>query len=106
MVIFSGKDVKAGVPRIHKFLIFFVFLIFINKLCGNLVSNPKLFADATSSFSVVYGITISAKYLNGDLKKIKQMGFSVENEFQLRSQQTGFRKLFFFSEFNKPYTIT
>ena len=45
------------------------FLIFINDLSDNLVSNPKLFADDTSLFSVVQDITLSAKNLNDDLKK-------------------------------------
>ena len=45
--------------------------MFINKLSGNLVPNPKLIANATSFFSVVHGITLSAKYLDGDPKKVK-----------------------------------
>ena len=61
----SWTSVKAGVP---KFLVLF-FLTFINDLFDNLFSNPKLFADGISLFSVVQEITLSAKNLYDDLKK-------------------------------------
>ena len=61
--------VKAGVPQ-RSILGILFFLIFINDLSDNLVSNPKLFANNTSLFVVVPDITLSAMNLNDDLKKI------------------------------------
>ena len=57
------------------------FVIFINELSGNLVSNPKLFADDISLFPVVQDITLSAKNLNDDLKKISKWEFRLEMSF-------------------------
>ena len=69
----SWAIVKAGVPQ-GSILGPLFFLIFINDLSDNLVSNPKLFADDTSLFSVVQYITLSAKNWN-DLKKINKWAF-------------------------------
>ena len=49
----------------------FWFLIYINDLAENLSSNPKLFADDTSLFSVARDLNISANKINDDLKKIE-----------------------------------
>ena len=49
---YSGASVKAGVPQ-GSILDLLFFLIFINDLSDNSVSNPKLFADNISLFSVV-----------------------------------------------------
>ena len=70
----SWASVKAGVPQgsIHGPLFF---LIFINDLTENLVSNPELFAYDTSPFSVAQDITLSARNLNDDLKKISKWAF-------------------------------
>ena len=70
----SWASVKAGVPQgsIHDPLFF---LIFINDLTENLVSNPELFAYDTSPFSVAQDITLSARNLNDDLKKISKWAF-------------------------------
>ena len=70
----SWASVKAGVPQ-GSILGPLFFLIFINDLSDNLISNPKLFADDTSLFSVVQDITLSAKNLNDDLKKINKWAF-------------------------------
>ena len=48
-----------------------LFLIYINDLAENLSSNPKLFADDTSLFSVVRDLNTSAIEINDDLKKIE-----------------------------------
>ena len=48
-----------------------LFLIYINDLTENLSSNPKLFADDTSLFSVVRDLNTSAIEINDDLKKIE-----------------------------------
>ena len=70
----SWASVKAGVLQgsIHDPLFF---LIFINDLTENLVSNPELFAYDTSPFSVAQDITLSARNLNDDLKKISKWAF-------------------------------
>ena len=60
---------------------FSFFLIFINDLSDNVISNPKLFADDTSLFSVVQDITLSAKNLNDDLKKINKGAFQWKMSF-------------------------
>ena len=67
----SQASVTAGVPQ-GSILGPLFFLIFLNDLSDNLVSNPKLFADDTSLFSVVQDTTLSANNLNDDLEKINQ----------------------------------
>ena len=49
-----------------------LFLIYINDLPNDLQSNPKLFADDTSLFSIVQDITTSTVSLNNDLIKISE----------------------------------
>ena len=46
------------------------FLIYINNLSENLISNPRPFADDTSLFSVIFDRDLSAKNLNNDLNRI------------------------------------
>ena len=55
--------------------------MFINDLSDNLDSNPKLFADDTSLFSVVQDTTLSAKNLSDDLKKINKWAFQWKMSF-------------------------
>ena len=57
---------EAGVPQ-GSSLGPLLFLIYINDLLENLVSNPKLFVDDTSLFSVIGNNNLSAQYLNEDL---------------------------------------
>ena len=47
-----------------------LFWIYINDMPNGLLSDPKLFADATSLFSTVQDITTSTVSLNNDLLKI------------------------------------
>ena len=56
----------AGVPQGPS-----LFLIYINDLSDNLLSNPKLFADGTSLFSVLHYKILTAKDLNDNLQKIR-----------------------------------
>ena len=83
----SSASIKAGVPQ-GSILRPLFFLIFINDLSDNLVLNPKLFPDDTSLFLVVQDITLSAKNLNDDLKKINKLAFQW--------------RLFFSRKLNKP----
>ena len=93
----SWASVKAGVPQ-GSILGPLFFLIFINDLSDNLISNPKLFADDTSLFSVVQDITLSANNLNDDLKKINKWAFQWKMSFNPDKH----RKLFFSRKLNKP----
>ena len=71
------KNVNAGLPQ-GSLLGPLLFLIYLNDLTEGLSSNPKLFADETSLFSVIYEIQTSANNLNKDLQRI--VGYLMENE--------------------------
>ena len=58
-----------------------LFLIYINNLPDNLSSNPKLFADDTSLFSVVHDINQSRINLNDDLEKVSNWTFQWKMSF-------------------------
>ena len=64
----SWTSVKAGGPQ-GSILGPLFSLIFINDLPDSLISNPKLFADDTSVFSVFQNINLSENNLDDDLKK-------------------------------------
>ena len=66
----NWENIYAGVPQ-GSILGTLLFLIYINDLAENLSSNPKLFADDTSLFSVVRDLKISANEINDDLKQIE-----------------------------------
>ena len=66
--------VKAGVPQVS-ILGPLLFLIFINDWSNRLSSNPRLFADDTSLYSVVRDTNLSAKALNNDLLKIDSWAY-------------------------------
>ena len=55
----------------------------MNDLAENLSSNPKLFADDTSLFSVVRDLNTSATELNDDLKKIEAWAHQWKTNFNL-----------------------
>ena len=76
----SWAKVEAGVPQ-GSILGPLLFLIYINDLSENLASNPKLFADDTSLFSVVKNVNASNIDLNNDLKKIGEWAFQWKMSF-------------------------
>ena len=64
----------AGVPQ--GFILGpLLFLVYINDLTENLNSNPKLFAEDTSLFSIVTDEALLNYYLNDDLKKINDWAY-------------------------------
>ena len=67
---FNWENIYAGVPQ-GSILGPLLFLIYISDLAENLSSNPKLFADDTSLFSVVRDLNTSAIKIYDDLKKIE-----------------------------------
>ena len=84
-VVLNGQssllmDIEAGVPQ-GSVLGPLLFLIYINDLPDNLVSNNKLFADDTSIFSIVTDIKRSCDELNLDLSVIKDWAFQWRMQF-------------------------
>ena len=82
-VVLSGQNstwvnVEAWVPQ-GSILRPLLFLIYIKDLSENLVSNPKLFADYTSLFSVIFDL--SAKNLNNDLNRINNWALQWKMSF-------------------------
>ena len=64
----SWIDVNAGIPQ-GSILGPLLFLVYINDLSNGLKSNPKLFADDTSLFSVIHDVNSPQIDLNEDLDK-------------------------------------
>ena len=77
----SWMDVQAGVPQ-GSILGPLLFLIYINDLPDNLVSNPMLFADDTSLFSTVTDPNVTANQINNDLHNISTWAYQWKNGFQ------------------------
>ena len=78
-VVLNGQyptwtNVEAGVPQ-GSILGPLLFLMYINDLPENLVSNPKLFVDDKSLFSVIRNKHLSAVNLNENLNKINHWDF-------------------------------
>ena len=76
----SWKDVTAGVPQ-GSILGPHLFLVYINDLSNGLKSNPKLFADGTSLFSVIHDVNSSQIDLNEDLDKINNWVYQWKMSF-------------------------
>ena len=103
----SWTNIEVRVPQ-KSILGALFFLIHINDLSDGLSSNPKLFADATSLFSVIHNINSTANDLNSDLMKISNWAFRWKMRFNpdpnKQAQEVIFsRKInkIFFSKFRK-----
>ena len=76
----SWTNIEARVPQGSTLEPLF-FLIYINNLSDGLASNPKLFADNTSLFSVIHNIKSTANNLNSDLMKVSNWAFQQKMRF-------------------------
>ena len=76
----SWSFINAGVPQ-GTILGPLLFLIHINDLIENLQSNPKLFPDDTSLFTLINDPNATAKQLCEDLDKIKEWAFQWKMSF-------------------------
>ena len=73
-------NIEAGFPQ-GSILGPLLFLIYINDLPDNLISNSKLFADDASLFSVINDKHLSANKLNQDLNRINNWAFQWKMSF-------------------------
>ena len=93
----SWKPVLAGVPQ-GSVLGPLLFLVYINDLADNLVSDVRLFADDTSLFTVVYDETVSAQVLNSDLKTIEEWAYQWKMQFNPDVNKQAVQVIFFSKE--------
>ena len=57
------------------------FLVYINDVADNLVSDVRLFPDDTSLFTIVYDRAVSAQVLTSDLKTIEEWAYQWKMQF-------------------------
>ena len=76
----SWKDVNTGVPQ-GSILGPLLFLVHINDLSNGQKSNPKLFADYTSLFSVIHDVSLSQIDLKDDLDKVNNWSYQWKMSF-------------------------
>ena len=98
----SWTKVNAGVPQ-GSILGPLLFLMYINELPNGLQSNPKLFADDTSFFSTVQGITTSTVSLNNDLTKISEWAVQWKMNFNPDPSKQSQELLLIRKTSSKPY---
>ena len=76
----SWTSIEAGVPQ-GSILGPLFFLIYVNDLSDDLMTNVKLFANDTSLFSVVHDVNTSSTNLNNDLRKISDWAIQWKMSF-------------------------
>ena len=89
----SWRPVLAGVPQ-GSILGPLLFLVYINDLPNGLKSNPKLFADDTSLFTIVKDKNESANILNDDLQLISSWAYKWKMLFNPDSKKPAQEVLF------------
>ena len=89
----SWRPVLAGVPQ-GSILGPLLFLVYINDLPDGLKSNPKLFADDTSLFTIVKDKNESANILNDDLQLISSWAYKWKMLFNPDSKKPAQEVLF------------
>ena len=90
---FSWMDVQAGVHQ-GSILGPLLFLIYIDDVPDNLVSNPKLFADDTSLFSTVTDPNVTANQINNDLHNISTWAYQWKMNFNSDTSKQAHEVLF------------
>ena len=89
----SWANIEAGVPQ--GFILGpLLFLIYINDLPDNLLTNIKLFADDTSLFSVVHDIASSSCDLNHDINRVRKWAFQWKISFNPEPSKQGQEVIF------------
>ena len=71
-----------------------LFLIYIDDVPDNLVSNPKLFADDTSLFSTVTDPNVTANQINNDLHNISTWAYQWRMNFNPETSKQAQEVLF------------
>ena len=78
--------------------------MYINDLTEKLSSNPNLFADETSLFSVVYDLNTSAIEINDDLKNIEAWAHQWKKSLNLDPLKQA-QEVMFSRKRNKPHHL-
>ena len=94
------SNISAGVKQ-GSILAPILFLIYINNLSDNLSTNPKLFVDETSLFSIVHDLIQSGINLNDDLEKISNWDFQWKMSFNPDINKQA-QKVIFSCKLQKP----
>ena len=96
-------DISAGVPQ-GSILGPLFFLAYITDLAADVRCNVKLFADATSLFTVVEDSTTAASDMNHDLELIRQWAYDWRMSFNPDPQKQAVELIFSTkrSEINHP----